>query len=440
MFSNDRARRALWSLAFVGLTPAALLAADPILVSPSALPSVERTTPSSVLDRAPSPLTEALRRVWQRSPALQAAEAKLAAAEARALSATRPIYNPDLELTAENADVDTRSIGLSQTIDWSGKRRARSDAAAAQVRAAQAERDQVRQRIALRWLSGFSAYRVACEQVDLGARRVAVLERFTALAQRRLAAGDIAPLESDLAELALQEAGAQQAGLLADQAKARQIVAAITAGDAVPLPELPRHLPPPATLSLAPATIETLPGLQQAVAEVDAADARIGVAERDRRPDPTISLTGGRVSNGAVSDKVVGINVRIPLFVRNDYSADVSAARAAADEATATLHERRLLAIAEAEQAATGYNALRDAWQTWERRHAARADDRAALLQRLWEAGELSTADYLVQLKQSIDTDLSAATLRARAWQAFADWLGASGGLDRWLGLEGSAP
>jgi cobalt-zinc-cadmium efflux system outer membrane protein len=440
MFSNDRARRALWSLAFVGLTPAALLAADPILVSPSVSPSVERAASSGALDRAPSPLTEALRRVWQRSPALQAAEAKLATAEARGLSATRPIYNPDLELTAENADVDTRSIGLSQTIDWSGKRRARSDAAAAQVRAAQAERDQVRQRIALQWLSGFSAYRVACEQVDLGARRVAVLERFAALAQRRLAAGDIAPLESDLAELALQEAGAQQAGLLADQAKARQIVAAIAADDAVPLPELPLRLPPQATLPLAPATIETLPALQQAVAEVDAADARIGVAERDRRPDPTISLTGGRVSNGAVSDKVVGIHVRIPLFVRNDYSADVSAARAAADEAAATLHERRLLAIAEAEQTATGYNALRDAWQTWERRRAARADDRAALLQRLWEAGELSTADYLVQLKQSIDTDLSAATLRARAWQAFADWLGASGGLDRWLGLEGSAP
>jgi len=440
MFSNDRARRALWSLAFVGLTPATLLAADSVLISPSVSPPVEPAAATGPLERAPSPVTEALRRAWQRSPALQAAEAKLAAAEARAVSAARPIYNPDLELTAENADVDTRSVGISQTIDWSGKRRARSDAAAAQTRAAQAEREQVRQRVALQWLGGFSAYRVACEQVDLGARRVAVLERFAALAQRRLAAGDIAPLESDLAELALQEAGAQQAGLLADRAKAHQVFAVIAGDDAARLPELPRRLPPQATLPLAPATLDALPALRQAVAEVDAADARIGVAERDRRPDPTLSLTGGRVTNGPVSDKVIGIDVRIPLFVRNDYSPDVGAARAAADEAAATLHERRLFAVAEAEQAATSYNALRDAWQTWERSRAASADDRAALLQRLWETGELSTADYLVQLKQSIDTELSATSLRARAWQAFADWLAASGGLDRWLGLEGSAP
>jgi len=436
MVSNDRARRALWSLAFVGLTPAALLAADPTRHSPSAEPAAAIDT----LDRAPSPVTQALRRVWQHSPALQAAEAKLAAAEARADSAARPIYNPDLELTAENADVNTRSVGISQTIDWSGKRRARSDAAMAQTRAAQAERDQVRQRIALQWLGGFSSYRVASEQVDLGARRVAALEQFAALARRRLAAGDIAPLESDLAELALQEAGAEQAGLLADQAKARQAFAAIAGDDATRLPELPRLLPPRAVLPLAAATIEALPVLRQAVADADAADARIGVAERDRRPDPTISLTGGRVSNGPVSDKVVGINVRIPLFVRNDYHADVGAARASADEAAANLHERRLLAVAEAEQTATGYNALRDAWQTWERSRAARADDRAALLQRLWEAGELGTTDYLVQLEQSIDTELSAATLRGRTWQAFADWLGASGGLDRWLGIEGGTP
>ncbi|HEY0231606.1 MAG TPA: TolC family protein, partial [Dokdonella sp.] len=266
----------------------------------------------------------------------------------------------------------------------------------------------------------------------------ALLAQFDALAQRRFAAGDIPQLERDLAELALQEAHAQQAGLLADQAKARQTFATVSRDDA-PTLQLPLALPPAAAVPLAPSTIEALPALRQAAADVDAADARIIVAERDRHPDPTISLIGGRVTNGPVSDKVVGINVRIPLFVRNDYSAEVAATRASADEAAAGLRDRRLQAMAEAERAGTSYNALRDAWQAWKQSRAARADDRAALLQRLWEAGELSTADYLVQLKQSIDTELAASQLRARAWQAFADWLGASGDLDRWLGLDGSA-
>ncbi|HEY0230240.1 MAG TPA: TolC family protein, partial [Dokdonella sp.] len=173
MFSNDRARRALWSLAFVGLTPAALLAAEPSFVAPAAeLPA------AAVLDHAPPALAEALRQAWQRSPAVQAIEARVAAADARALAASRPIYNPELDLTAQNADVDTRSVGVSQTIDWAGKRRARGDAATAETRAVQAEREQVRQRIALQWLGGFCAYRVAGEQVDLGARRVALLAQF----------------------------------------------------------------------------------------------------------------------------------------------------------------------------------------------------------------------------------------------------------------------
>ena len=74
-------------------------------------------------------------------------------------------------------------------------------------------------------------------------------------------------------------------------------------------------------------------------------------------------------------------------------------------------------------------------WLAWQRSRAANAVDRAALLQRLWDAGEIGTTDYLVQLKQSLDTELTATGLRARAWEAFADWLAASGGLDRWLGV-----
>ena len=93
-------------------------------------------------------------------------------------------------------------------------------------------------------------------------------------------------------------------------------------------------------------------------------------------------------------------------------------------------------ATAQREQAKSSYEALRSAWLDWQGSHAAKADDRAALLQKLWEAGELSTTDTLVQLKQSLDTELVAAGVRARVWQAWADWLAASGGLAQWLDLD----
>ena len=385
-------------------------------------------------ESAPPVVVTALQEVWARNPAVQSAEAKLAAAQAQADAAGRPLYNPELELNVENADVDTRSVGLSQQVDWSGKRGARTRVASAEVRAAEAERDEARQRAALDWLRGYAAFQVAREQVALGQERVDLLAKFAELAERRLKVGDIPSLERDLAELALQEARAQQAELLADQAKALQLLVS-AGGRARGLPDLPRTAPPEAQPPGAD-QLADLPSLRRAQAQIEVADARIGVAERERRADPTFALTTGRVTDGAANDRLVGVSVRIPLFVRNGFRAEVVSARASADAAEAALRDAQLRAAAEAEQAQTGYEALRAAWLAGQGSRAASAAERADLLQRLWEAGEISTADYLVQLKQSLDTELAATGLRARVWQAWADWLAASNGLARWMGTQ----
>ena len=382
---------------------------------------------------ASAALRDEVRAVLARNPAVRAADARLDASEARSQAAGRPLYNPELELTAENADVDTRSIGISQTIDWSGKRRARESAAAAESRAASAERDEVRQRVALDWLRGLAAYRSATERAEAGAERADLLEQFASLAERRFRAGDIPVLERDLANLALQEARAQQAELVAEQAKARQALIGV-GGTTTSLPPLPSA--PPAAPALAPTQLTGLAAVRRAQAEVEAAEARVTAAERDRRPDPTVSLTGGHVTDGRFNDRLIGITLKVPLFVRNSYSAEVTAARSSADAADANQRDVVLRANAEAEQAAASYAALRDAWAAWQESRAPSASERAALLQKLWEAGEINASDYLVQLKQSVDTELTAQSLRGRVWDAWADWLAASGGLAVWLGLD----
>jgi cobalt-zinc-cadmium efflux system outer membrane protein len=57
-----------------------------------------------------------------------------------------------------------------------------------------------------------------------------------------------------------------------------------------------------------------------------------------------------------------------------------------------------------------------------------------SLLERIWQAGEMSTADYLVQLNQTLDTRTNALEVQGRLWTAWADWLVASGQADAWLG------
>lgn len=63
------------------------------------------------------------------------------------------------------------------------------------------------------------------------------------------------------------------------------------------------------------------------------------------------------------------------------------------------------------------------------------ARERAELLERLWKAGELSTSDYLVQLKQALDTALAGAELRGELLRVTLDHLSAAGRLDDWTGM-----
>ena len=75
----------------------------------------------------------------------------------------------------------------------------------------------------------------------------------------------------------------------------------------------------------------------------------------------------------------------------------------------------------------------RRAAQAFRLSRAAAFDERTALLEKLWRAGELGTSDYLVQLKQSLDTALSGLELQSQAWQAWFDYLSAAGRLTDWI-------
>ena len=78
------------------------------------------------------------------------------------------------------------------------------------------------------------------------------------------------------------------------------------------------------------------------------------------------------------------------------------------------------------------------AWARWQASRGTDVERRANLLEKLWREGELSTADYLLQLKQTLDTQLAGAELEARLWRSYADYLAATGQLERWAGLEGT--
>jgi cobalt-zinc-cadmium efflux system outer membrane protein len=380
---------------------------------------------------APSPIGAAVQSMWAANPDVQAARAELEAAQARVRAAAQPVYNPSLSLDAENADVNRRTAGISLPLDMSGKRGARTAQAQAQWRSREAAYDVLRRDIASRWLKAWSSAALAARQRELGERRVALMRRFDALAADRLRVGDISSPERDLAALALGESQIQQASLAGAEAAALATLEAV-AGDAAITPPLPEGLPP-ASSSLSPIPIEQRPELVKLRADEAFAEAGIDVARRARLPDPTVSLTGGRVYTGVRTDQVIGVSVSIPLPVLNSGRAEIDAALAEAGAAAALTRSQQQVSRASLREAQSRYDALLAAGQAFRKGRAAAFDDRTALLEKLWRAGEISTSDYLVQLKQSLDTALSALALESQAWQAWFDYLAAAGRLTDWL-------
>ena len=379
-----------------------------------------------------SPLQSAVRVVWNTSPEVQAAQAELEAARARARAAAQPLYNPELSLDAENADVNRRTAGLSLALDLSGKRRARTDEGQAALHASEAAYALARRDVATRWLKAWSAVALARQRSELGHRRLQLMQRFDALAGQRLKVGDISSPERDLAGLALGEAQIQQASLIGNEAAARAGLLAISGEAATMSPALPQGLPPRAG-SIAPLSADERPELMKARAEQARAEAGIEVARRARTPDPTVSLTGGQVRNGPINDRVIGLSVSIPLPVLNTGRAEVDAAQADADAAVANVRTRQLMTQASLQETQARYDALLGAANAFRMGRAAAFEDRTALLEKLWRAGEISTSDYLVQLKQSLDTALSGLELESQAWQAWFDYLTAAGRLNDWI-------
>ena len=415
----------------------ARLAAMLCMASLSAYATAAETPASS---QAPAAIRDALQAAWSQHPSSRAIEAQIAAARARRDAAAQPLYNPELELASDNEGPDrTTTAGLNLTLDLSGKRRMRRDAASARFYQASAEARMRRRDFTKQWFGAWADLQTAGQRVQTGERRLSLVSRFADLAQKQYAAEDISGLERDLAQLARDEAQAEQAQLVTERADAEARFRAVGGTpEAIAKLALPSaSLPVPGTSET---NVEQLPDWEAAQAAALAADREVAVARRNRIPDPTFGAYGGRIKldDNGLSDNVVGVRLSIPLFVRNSYKAEVVAAQADADAAQAESQRIRLELETERRRAVDSYAAARAAWTRWQGSRGTDVERRATLLERLWREGELSTSEYLLQLNQTLDTALAGAELEARLWRTYTDYLAATGQLERWSGLEGT--
>ena len=290
---------------------------------------------TSALHAEPLTFDEAIDRAAREAPSLRASEAGVKAARAQAIAADR-LPDPTLELgirdfpvTGPDAgklnsdDFTMRTIGFTQEFTNPAKRRARASRAGAEIKIAEAglavEAQTVRLETALAWIDLYYAKR-RLDQLKLLDRSLGDLQSTVAA---RLASGAARPsqaLEPDQLRAAVND---RRSELEAEVAKSRARLVRYTddaQADAVGDPP-----PPEILLEHLTGGIASLPRLRALEAQARAADAEIGLARADKRPDWRVSATYGRREPNFGDLVSVGVSFDLPLFSKRRQEPKIAA-------------------------------------------------------------------------------------------------------------------
>jgi NodT family efflux transporter outer membrane factor (OMF) lipoprotein len=231
----------------------------------------------------------------------------------------------------------------------------------------------------------------AARALDITRQITSSWESTTRTVERRYRAGIAGAVEVHLARENLASARASEAvieGQLEQARLALDVLVGRRPGSAEMLPDTLPELPSlePVPLGLPAALLDRRPDLRQAELQFSAATYGVGAAMASLYPD--LSLTGSvgasadRLNDLTISDGLVYnaiANLVGPLFTGGQRRADVDAAKARADQATAMYAGAVLNALREVEEALViGHATVESFNLTTERVAQARAADRLA--------------------------------------------------------------
>ena len=251
-------------------------------------------------------------------------------------AAARPLYNLSFSVETQHTYENRHYLGLRQRIDLVDKRSARTAAAAADRLAVHADYIFTRRAVTADLLSGLAGYQTGIERDALATKRVRLMQDFAALTKRRFEAGDTVRVEFNLAVLVFADARMQQATVRTMLIDARQQVTNLIPPDiSTPWPALETGLPALPAQDDLESLLTALPEVRAAQRRVDSAKAVIALRKRQKVLDPTIGVTGG----GEAGESLVGVNLVVPLPLRNPFRYEVTAAYRQYQQAQQTVND-----------------------------------------------------------------------------------------------------
>lgn len=361
-------------------------------------------------------LPELLKQINQ-LPEVQAQIARQQQAELVIAAADRAVYNPELGLNYQNADTDTYSLGLSQTIDWGDKRGVATRLAQLEAQILLADIQLERSQMLAERLLALAEQSQSHKALTFAEQQLRFTQAQLNIAEQRFAAGDLSDVELQLLKLELASntadyALAEQAALVAegkviellgvDKLKFREFISDIGQFMSMIAPKA------------------ELPALTSAHQQVLLAKANALKVKADTAADPTINL--GLEREG--SDNKFGVGVAIPLQVRNNYSELQSVADKGIAIAEQSYLARERVLTAKQAQFNNALPRLLARYQDWRERVAASGSKAAKSLSEQWRSGDVSTSEYLQSRRQLAASYLVGLNLETAIYQSWLTWMG----------------
>ena len=175
------------------------LRATTLLLGMALLPSMSSANEQTKLENW-------LNQVVSQHPKFQAAEAAVEKMKATLRAAEQPLFNPAIEFEYEDAGVNTKTAGISQTIDWNNKRLAQESVADFKLQHALGELKQQQQQLAAEALIGLVNYQISVKKLKITQKRMGSMAQFLSLTKQRYDTGDLTEVDLTLSQLANNEA------------------------------------------------------------------------------------------------------------------------------------------------------------------------------------------------------------------------------------------
>ncbi|MFT5788702.1 MAG: cobalt-zinc-cadmium efflux system outer membrane protein [Shewanella sp.] len=362
-------------------------------------------------------------------PEIQAQSARRQQAQLSIQAADKAVYNPELGMSYQNADDDTYTLDISQTIDWGDKR-------GVATRMAQLESEILLSDITLE-RSQMLAERLQA-LADQGQARKALqfqqqqFKRAKAqldIARQRTEVGDLSNVELQLMQLevasnAADYALAEQASIAADGA-----VLGLFGEVSLPFADFLNTLTIKASkLDVSP----ELPALKSAYQQVLVAKVAASQAKSNNAADPTISLSAEREGD----ENKVAVGVSIPLQFRNNYSEVIAVANEGITIAEQNYLAQERVLLQQQKQFALSLPRLTQHYQNWSELVLTSGLEAAKSIAQQWKTGDINTSDYLQSQRQMSSSYLAGLALESALYKNWLTWMGASGQLESYLNSQ----